>query len=84
MGHDPAPWFEFDGGRVILWSDDAGSENIKSIDFGEIDSKQLIKNAERDLSAFLTKVEIWALKNYTENPGGLVLGVKKFLRLTTS
>jgi hypothetical protein len=31
MGHDPAPWFEFSGDDIILWSDEAGSEKLFSI-----------------------------------------------------
>lgn len=79
MGHNPSPWFEFQEGRITLWSDEAGSKNLHSISY----SKNEFENLENELSISIERVlpiiEGWVANNYLEGPEKLYSGLKRYL-----
>ena len=79
MGHDPDPWFEFEGDKIILWSDEEGRENIYSIQLTQQELGQQLSIAKQELQYFINKIELFALKNYKDDYRELVQRIKQYL-----
>lgn len=82
MGHDPSPWFEFDGDNTVLWSDDIDEREINNLDYIQFTQqefeRQLIE-AKEELKQFLKIVEQWSSENYSIDADKLTLGIKHYL-----
>ena len=79
MGHDPDPWFEFEGDKIILWSDEVEREDIYSIQLTQQEFEQQLNIAKQELQFFIDKIELFALKNYKDDYRELVQRIKQYL-----
>lgn len=65
LGHDPSPWAEKVGTLVRVWSDQKNRWSDKKakpfhIDFEQSKFEPELGKVQRDLNAFLVKIEAWA------------------------
>lgn len=62
LGHSPAPWIEFEGDVVRIWSDGADTNERTGahtdIDLGALPA--MLQNVQRDLLGFLEVLHDWA------------------------
>ena len=79
MGHDPSPWFDFEGNNIIVWSDEDDKNNSYSIKLTQQEFDEQLEIAKQKLQDFLKIVEVWALENYKTDPDRLVQGLRHYL-----
>ena len=79
MGHNPTPWFDFEGDNIIVWSDEDDKENSYSIRLTQKEFAEQLQVAQQELQAFLKIAKVWALEYYQADPDRLVQGLSRYL-----
>lgn len=88
LGHDPAPWFELDGGLLRLWPDGpltratpTRPQNGPPVDFVVTELPGLLSGVREDLTGFLARTGEWAARNAPELAASLVAKLDADLRV---
>ncbi|SEG43615.1 hypothetical protein SAMN05216223_105169 [Actinacidiphila yanglinensis] len=88
LGHDPAPWFERDGGLLRLWPDGpltraapTRSPNGPPVDFVVTELSGLLCGVREDLAGFLDRTAEWAARNAPGLAASLVAKLDADLRV---